>query len=231
MNNSQINQQNSLVPKEKPSTLGFVVYTVIAVLLISNIKSLDGQFFAICAAVGLWALHKHNLKSNVEQYHADKTDWQTVGKRILEIRECLNRISSLPIKAENDDCTDAETCGDGFSWYKTSSFWVLSATVYVENERFSRRHGKKAEDRYSGSYIGLRYPYPDYLKTVLERLDQSCDITLYDSGYGSINFYLNISANVSPQVIRTRLSAVNLELMNVTRSLPASHRKALTFTR
>ena len=215
-------------PADKPTTMGFILYTVLSVIIIVYLlPPLTAQMIGLCASIGIWQLHKYNMKNAARQYDADHVNWADIGNTIQNIRNLLPGIFFLPITADGDH-TQAEIIDGAYSWYKSSTVWVLSASLIVDDRDFARKHGKNSASGYSGSYVGIAYPYPAHLKDKLDQLDHGCDITLYDDGFCSLNFWLDIPADIPPAVIRDRLNSVNPLLNDITKRLPSRNRDVYT---
>ena len=197
------------------------------IIIVYLLPPLTAQMIGICASIGIWQLHKYNMKNAARQYDADHVDWAEIGNRIQDIQNLLSGIYYLPIMADGDH-TQAEVLDGAFTWHKSCTTWVLSASLIVDDRDFVRKHGKDPLSRDSGSYVSISYPYPAYLKDKLEQLDHGCDITLYDSGSCGLNFWLGISADIPLAVIRDRLNSVNPLLNDITGRLPRRNSYAIT---
>lgn len=206
----------------------FFLYTVASLIVIYLLPP-SAQYIGLFAAVGIWYLYKHSLKSAAQQYDVENVNWNGIGQQLLDLSRILPQISYLPLMAKGD-FTRAELYGDSFMWYKSAYNWILSAYLSVDNEAYTRRHGKDPEVRSSGDYISIQYPYPKDQSGLLEQIDYSCSVTLYVGGSGSLDFNLSIPASVPVSVIRDRLNAVSPALAEVTRSLPRRDKDVLTIT-
>ena len=215
-------------PADKPTTMGFVLYTILSVIVIVYLlPPLTAQMIGLCASIGIWQLHKYNMKTAAWQYDADHVDWAGIANNIQDIRNLVSGICYLPIMAEGDH-TLAEVLDNAYTWYKSDTSWVLSSTMIVDDRGFARKHGKDPTVKYSGSYVSITYPYPAHLKDRLEQLDHNCGITLYDNGFGGLDFRLGIPADIPPAVIRDRLNSANRQLNDITAMIPRRSRDVLT---